>query len=69
MKEICEKYYWKTADGTLIPKHKLTAEHVCNIVMRFGKENLRFSGHATIVERFEELNEVFHFFEVVKSLE
>lgn len=67
MKEICEKYYWETADGTLIPKHKLDNEHVCNIVMRFGKENLRLSGHATIVKRFEELNEIYHFFKVAKE--
>ena len=40
-----ERYYWEKADGTLIPVHELTDLHICNIVMLFGKDNLREIGH------------------------
>ena len=36
-----KKYYWKQEDGTLVPVHELTRLHVCNIVMKFGKDKLR----------------------------
>lgn len=57
-----EKYYWETADGTLIPVHELTDLHVCNIVMKFGKDRLRNMGHAVIADHFEDLNHKYKFF-------
>lgn len=60
-----ELFYWKSADGTLTPKTELTDLHVCNIVMKFGKNWLNENGHTTIVKRFEELNNKFKFFDIV----
>lgn len=57
-----EKYYWTKEDGTKIPVHELTDLHICNIVMRFGKDNLRNMGHSVIADRFVELNKKHKFF-------
>lgn len=62
-----EKYYWKKEDGTLIPVHELTDLHVCNIVMKFGKDYLCDIGHAVIAEKFNKLNKKYKFFDVVKE--
>ena len=64
--EIVERYYWKSESGALTPVHKLTDLHVCNIVMKYGKENLRNMGHAVIADRFEELNKKHKFFAVLQ---
>jgi len=61
-----ELYYWTTENGELEPKHTLSNLHVCNIVMKFGKNWLNENGHKTIVERFEELNAQYRFFDAVK---
>ena len=60
-----EKYYWKKEDGTLVPVHELTYLHICNIVMKFGKDKLRVMGHSVIVDKFEILNKEYKFFEKV----
>lgn len=60
-----EKYYWIKEDGTKIPVHELTNYHICNIVMKFGKDNLRKNGHSVIADKFEELNKRCRFFECV----
>lgn len=60
-----ERYYWETKDGKLIPVHELTDLHVCNIVMYFGKQRLSETGHSIIVDRFENLNQEYNFFEKV----
>lgn len=64
MKE--EKYYWQKEDGTFVPVHELTDSHLCNIVMKFGKQRLESMGHAVIAERFVELNRKYKFFDCVK---
>ncbi len=58
-----EKYYWTKEDGTKIPVHELTDYHICNIVMKFGKDNLRLMGHCVIADKFVELNRKYKFFE------
>lgn len=60
-----EKYYWKKEDGTLVPVHELSNKHVCNIVMKFGKDYLRENGHSVIADKFEDLNRRYKFFDLV----
>lgn len=60
-----EKYYWKKEDGTLVPVHELTNYHICNIVMKFGKDWLHKNGHSIIADKFESLNKEHKFFNVV----
>ena len=60
-----ERYYWRTKDGRLIPVNELTDLHVCNIVMYFGKVQLSEAGYSVIVDRFENLNKEYNFFEKV----
>lgn len=60
-----EKYYWKQEDGTLVPVHELTRLHICNIVMKHGKDKLREMGHSVIADKFESLNKVYKFFDIV----
>lgn len=62
-----EKYYWEKEDGTLIPVHELTDLHICNIVMKFGKDRLIAMNHSIIVDKFNELNKVHKFFDIVKE--
>lgn len=62
-----EKYYWEKEDGTLTPVHMLSDLHVCHIVMKFGKDKLDSIGHTVIVDRFNELNKTYKFFDVVKE--
>lgn len=62
---MTERYYWKKADGTLIPVHELTDLHVCHIVMKFGKDTLCSMGHSVIVEKFNELNDKYRFFDAL----
>ena len=62
-----EKYYWEKEDGTLIPVHMLSDLYVCHIVMKFGKDKLDSTGHTVIVDRFNELNKTYKFFDVVKG--
>ena len=57
-----EKYYWTKEDGTKIPVHELTDLHICNIVMKFGKDNLHEMGHSVIADKFTELNRKYKFF-------
>lgn len=64
---INEKYYWKKEDGTMVPVHELTNSHICNIVMKFGKDRLREIGHSVIADKFEKLNREYKFFSVVKD--
>lgn len=61
-----EKYYWEQEDRTLVPVHELTDLHVCNIVMRFGKDRLCNMGHSIIVDRYVELNKKYDFFNAVR---
>ena len=61
-----ERYYWEKADGTLVPVHELTDLHVCNIVMKFGKDKLYMAGHSVIVDKFNALNEKYDFFGAVR---
>lgn len=65
MFEVEEKYYWTNNAGETIPKHELSDLHVCNIVMKHGKNWLVANGHEIIVNRFEELNKKYKFFKVV----
>lgn len=60
-----ERYYWEKADGVLVPVHELTDLHICNIVMLFGKAELRRMGHSVIADKFESLNEKYKFFDKV----
>lgn len=60
-----EKYYWTNEKGEKIPKDELSDLHICNIVMKFGKDDLIFSGHKVIVNKFEKLNKKYKFFECV----
>ena len=60
-----EKYYWKQEDGTLVPVHELTRLHICNIVMKHGKDKLREMGHSVIADKFESLNKAYKFFDIV----
>lgn len=62
-----EKYYWTDSKGNKIPKHELDNYHLCNIVMKFGKNWLSENGHVTLVRRFEEMNREHNFFECVKG--
>ena len=62
-----EKYYWIKEDGTLVPVHELTDLHICNIVMKFGKDWLREMGHSVIADKFEKLNREYKFFNVVRK--
>lgn len=62
-----ERYYWETKDGRLIPVHELTDLHICNIVMYFGKQRLSETGHSVIVDRFENLNKEYNFFDNVNK--
>lgn len=61
-----ERYYWIKEDGTEIPVHELTDLHLCNIVMRFGKDRLYNMGHSVIADRFVELNKKYDFFKDIK---
>lgn len=61
-----ERYYWEREDGTLVPVHELTDLHVCNIVMKFGKDKLYNMGHSVIADRFVKLNREYKFFDVIK---
>ena len=61
-----EKYYWKSTNGDLTPVHELKDLHICNIVMKHGKDKLHEMGHSVIVDRFEKLNRTHKFFDVVK---
>ena len=62
-----EKYYWINEIGIKIPKHELSDLYICNIVCKFGKNWLRENGHDVIVDKFEELNAKYHFFDSVKD--
>ena len=64
---IIERYYWKKEDGTMVPVHELTNSHICNIVMKFGKDRLREMGHSVIADKFENLSREYKFFNVVKD--
>ena len=57
-----EKYYWQKEDGTLVPVYELTDLHICHIVMKFGKDKLHDMGHSVIVDKFDELNKKYKFF-------
>lgn len=61
-----ELYYWEQEDGKLVPVHELTDYHICNIVMKFGKNWLINHGHSIIADRYVELNNKHDFFKVVK---
>jgi len=62
-----EKYYWEKEDCTLVPVHELTDLHICHIVMKFGKDRLINMGHSVIVDKFNELNKKYKFFDIVKE--
>lgn len=62
-----EKYYWEKEDGTLVPVHELTKLHICNIVMKFGKDRLREMGHSVIADKFEKMNKEYKFFNIVSK--
>lgn len=62
-----EKYYWEKEDGTLVPVHELTKLHICNIVMKHGKDRLREIGHSVIADKFEKLNREYKFFDIVRE--
>lgn len=66
MIERKELYYWEDSKGQFIPKDELSDLYVCNIVMKFGKNWLNSNGHSVIVQRFEDLNSEYRFFEAAK---